>query len=270
MGTGERPAACTGEFLQLFGAKQGQVDRALAIPELAHVVVFPLAIQAGHPAPTEQHVAGGLYGTLALDDALAVLLEFALAQKAFEDRLLSLFHLQHQRVVLVGALHDDYPSARAHAADAYHLVGHIDWFVFAHKQLLVGVEGRAVLGQNRAHQPFDRLRVEMLGNEPRCLLLYQLSHGDDDGRIAHDAQLAIFDLSELADGSRVVLALGFGNRLIRLLPVLGVKIGCHLFAQLVHIEMLVPYVQVPHVGELRHALAVPSHACEHGGFALLL
>lgn len=57
----KRPAACLRKCPKLLGAEQRQVDRALAVPELAHVVILLLPVLAGQPAPTQQHVADRLH-----------------------------------------------------------------------------------------------------------------------------------------------------------------------------------------------------------------
>ena len=76
--------------------------------------------------PAEHHVARRLHQPLALDHALAVVGELALAEERLEHRRLRLLHLQEQRVLVVAADEEDDPRPGPDAADADDLAGGVD------------------------------------------------------------------------------------------------------------------------------------------------
>ena len=117
------------------------------------------AVGVGGLDPAEHDVAGGLREPLALDDALAVLGERALAQERLEHRRLRLLELQEQRIVVVAAEHQDDPGARAHAADADDLAGRVDVAIALEQPPPVGAQRPPV----RADEPVD----ERLDLRPR-------------------------------------------------------------------------------------------------------
>ena len=126
-------------------AHRREVDRRLPVPELPHVEVVLLAVEALAALPAEEDVAGRVRDPLAADDPLAVVLELARAQVGLEHRRLRLLRLQHERVLAVAADEQEYPRARADAADAHDLAGHVDEPVGAEEVPPVRVEAGGVL-----------------------------------------------------------------------------------------------------------------------------
>ena len=131
MGVGERPAAGLAEFAQAVGAYGVGLEAALAVPELADVVVVQLAVNVRGTEPAKEDVAGGLDGPLALHDALAIVAEAAGAHVLFQGGGTSLLDLQDQRVGGVLADEHDHPAACADAADAHDLAGNVHDLVAA-------------------------------------------------------------------------------------------------------------------------------------------
>ncbi len=75
------------------------LDRPLAVPQLAHVIVARPAILRHETRPAEQHVSRILNQLLPLNHTLTVRGVRRAADEPFEDRLVGLLHLQHQRIV---------------------------------------------------------------------------------------------------------------------------------------------------------------------------
>ena len=266
----ERPAADLCELRQLLRAERRKVDRTLPVPELADVIVLVLAVEALQRAPPKQHVARGLHRALAGDHAVPVVRISALPHEALEHRLLRFLDLQHERVVLVRPLKHEDPGARTHRPHAHDLVGDVHGRVFADEPSLVGLQGRAILRQNVGHHGLEPVRVEVV-DQPFVLGVgHKVAQGHDKGRVADDAQLAVHDFRQLPGRAHAVFALGFVDDLRRRLRGLRVEDLCILVIGFVDIEVGIPHVEMPHLGEPRHGLAVGAHARAHGLLALLL
>lgn len=67
----ERPCTEACGVLEALWVERGKVDRPLAVPELAHVVVARGAVDRRGRGPSQQEVARGLHEALALHHALA-------------------------------------------------------------------------------------------------------------------------------------------------------------------------------------------------------
>ena len=99
---------------------------ALRVPELADVEVALDVVDAFDADEAEHDVARGLGQALALDDALAVVCELALAEERLEHRRLRLLELEEERVVVVAAEQQHDARPRADAADADDLARGVD------------------------------------------------------------------------------------------------------------------------------------------------
>ena len=96
-----------------------------------------------------------LHHPLALDDALPVLLELALAEERLEHRGLRLLELEEQRVAVVAAEQEHDPGAGADASDADDLAGGVD--------VAVALEQLApVVRQRRAGRCGSCRRIDVL------------------------------------------------------------------------------------------------------------
>jgi hypothetical protein len=121
--------------------------------------------------PAEHRVTCRLHQPLALDDALAVVAELALAEERLEHRCLCLLHLQEQRVLPVAAEEEDDESPSPDAADADDLAGGIDEPEPLEEMTAVPGQGLPVLvheyrvpeGWSPARSEIRRLRV---GRDP--------------------------------------------------------------------------------------------------------
>src|SRR4029077_18665986 len=99
------------------------IGRALHVTQLAPVVVAVVSRVSG---PAEVYVAGGLHHPLAHHHPLAVLPVRALAHAWLQDRSDRLFDLQEEGIMRVTPLKQNDERLTADAANADHLVGHVD------------------------------------------------------------------------------------------------------------------------------------------------
>ena len=121
----ERPRTEACGVLETLWVERGKVDRSLAVPELAHVVVARRAVDRRGRGPSQQEVARGLHEALALHHALTVRCKVARTPIELHDGLLSLFDLQDQWIVIVASGEQGDPGTSAHRAHAHDLACHI-------------------------------------------------------------------------------------------------------------------------------------------------
>ena len=266
VGVGERPAASAGKRRQTRCVDADEVDRALAIPQLADVVVLGPAALIGEAAPTQQHIACCLHRALPLDDALAMLRAGALAAEALEHRFLGFLDLQDQGVVAVSALHHHDERTRPHAPDTHDLMGDVDAPVELDEAALVRRERALVFGECEFH---ELLHVDALEELRLALALRDVAQGDDDGRVADDAQFAVDHFRELGDGAGAVLRLRLGDRLARFLQVALRCLSGKRGEQRIDVGVRIPHVEVPHPCERRHRFAVAARTRENRRLAVL-
>ena len=146
------------------------------------------------PDPAEHHVARGLHQPLALDHALAVVRELALAEERLEHRRLRLLHLQEQRVVVVAAEEEDDPRPRADAADADDLAGGVDEAEPLEQVAAVALQRPPVRADDAPRRPRTRSSPSASSRDR-----------DDQRRVADDPRLAVDDLGELRERREAVL-----------------------------------------------------------------
>ena len=196
MRLGQRPAAELGVLDHRARLHRLDQGRALRVPELAQVEVALDAVDPGRVQPAEHDVARSLHQPLALDHALAVVGELALAEERLEHRGLRLLRLQEQRVVAVAAEHQDDPGAGADAADADDLAGGVDEAEPLEQATAVAGEGAPVLA-DQVPEPILDVRG-LLGAD-------KLGDRDDQRRIADDPRLAVDHLGQLGERLQAVL-----------------------------------------------------------------
>jgi hypothetical protein len=125
------------------------------VAQLPQVEVADLPVEAGQPVPTEENVAGGLHQALPGDNALAAVGVLAFADEPFQHRFLSFFRLQEQRVLVVPPEHEQNPGARANAADADDLPGHVGVVEVLQQVPPVGLKGAPVAPDDAPDLPLD-------------------------------------------------------------------------------------------------------------------
>ena len=228
------------------------VERPLAVPELAHVEVVGLAVEPGHAVPAEQDVADRLHQPLALDHAPPGVAEPAAPDEALQHGGLRLLGLQEQRVALVAAEEQQDPGAGADAADADDLARHVAVAVEV-------VRGPPVFRQ--------RLPVVAEGllhgvREARPLVaLEQFPGRHEQRRVAAQPRLALHLGGEAGERAEVVLHL-------RARHVLGHPLGVlapqrrDVAPDEVGVEPRVPELDGALLGHLQHRLAVGAHAVQ--------
>ena len=153
MCSGQRPAADAPIDRQPLRRQVVDVDRALAVPELADVEVSLLIVKPERRKPAEEDVAGCLHQPLALDHPLTVVFELALADVGLEHRRLGLLGLQEKRILPVATHHQDHPGAGPDASDPDHLAGHFDESVAVEDVAAITLEAFAVAAEQLPH-PF--------------------------------------------------------------------------------------------------------------------
>src|SRR3954447_12099496 len=82
---GERPPADPAVGHQVLRPHRADVERALAVVQLADVDVSPAALDAGHPVPPQEGVAGLLHESLTGHHTLALVAERRVVEEPFED-----------------------------------------------------------------------------------------------------------------------------------------------------------------------------------------
>ena len=132
--------------------------------------------------PAEHRVARRLHQPLALDDALAVVAELALAEERLEHRRLRLLHLQEERIVVVAAEEEQDEGPGPDAADADDLAGGIDEPEPLEQMAAVARQGLPVLADDVP-----------AGLQGLLAALEELRHRDDQRRVAGDPRLAVDD-----------------------------------------------------------------------------
>ena len=111
----------------------------------------------------------------------------------------------------------------------------------------------------------DRLLEAVLGD----LLLGDVAHRHDDGRIAHNSELPVHDLRELLDRAGAVLALCLAERL---LEGLALRLAAHFLGkglQMVCVCLGIPDLEIAHLGKLCHCLVIGVHTGTYGLVGLL-
>ena len=126
----------------------------------------------------------------------------ALADEAFQHRLLGFLGLQEQRVLAVPPEQQQDPGAGADAADADDLPGHVDELELLQQMPPVGLQGPPV-GPDQAAQ----LRLDLTALPA---LRQQVLDRDDQRRVGDDPPLAVDLVGEL--GERLHAVAGPGLR----------------------------------------------------------
>ena len=238
--------ALVGEVLDL--------DRGLAVPELAHVEVPVLAVERRQVVPAEQVVARGLHQPLPLDDPVSLALVRRRTRVRGEHRRLGLLQLEQQRVARVPALHQHDPGAGPDAADPHDLAGQRDEPVALHQHAALRRQAGAVLVQ----EGLDDLDVAL-----PCLADQHLLGGHQHRRVRDELRLAVHDVQVPLERVQVVAAQRLLEPLLRLLGAGPVGQGPEPLLQVRRRHACVPDVQVAHLGELEHGLAVRLHGRHH-------
>ena len=260
MGSGKRPAADAAVYLQPLRRQVLDVDRSLAVPELAYVEVSLLVVDPIRRQPPQENVARGLHQPLALDHPLAVVFELALADVGLEHRGLGLLGLQEERVLSVAAHHQRHPGPRPDAAYPDHLAGHLDEPEAVEEVAAIALETLAVTAEH-LEDPLLELVGLILGDE--------LRGRDQQRRIADDPWLAIDHPDEAIEGLHAVLLFGLRHGLVRRLHLLVLGDLGQVGEDGVDVEARVPDVEVVHRGELAHRLTVGADRAEDRGASLL-
>src|SRR5262249_26306610 len=146
------------------------------------------AVEPGDALPAEQDVARRLHQALALDDALAVLVELALAEERLEHRGLRLLELEEQRVALVATEHEYEPGARPDAAHPVDLARGVDVPEPLEQLPAVARQCAAVGAEDHPRRLLD---LVALGRGREIL------DRDDQRRVGDDPRLAVDDRDEL-------------------------------------------------------------------------
>ena len=243
----QAPCAHAAQVRQSQRVQTIDVDRALAAPELAHVIVARPAVLRHETRPAEQHVGGGMDQLLPLHHTLAMRRIRRAADEPFEDRLVGLLHLQHQRVVK--------PPSGAGGVMKPETVQHIT-------PVLVQALPVAVIQC-----------VQPLPQHPEIRIVLQLADRHQLRRLRAEPQplLAAVKIGELR--GRMV---GFTHRRAqRGVAQRAVALAVHrafvMVERRLHVEMVVPDVEEVHLRELADMGAVRVHAaCDRVAPVLLL
>jgi hypothetical protein len=241
--------------------RQGiDIDRPLAIPQLANVEVPLAAVEPECREPAEEDVARGLHQPLSLDHALAMSFERARPRVWLQHRSRGLLRLHEQRVLSVAAHHQHDPGMRPDTSDADDLPGQVDESVAVEQVLAIALEAVAIAAKYLAH-PVPEVQALIPGEE--------LAHGDDQRRIADDPRLAVFHSDQAIEGLQAVLLLRLRDALPRSLEIPGAGDLGQFGQQQIDVEARVPDVEVAHPGELPHCLAVRADGGEDRGAGVL-
>jgi hypothetical protein len=149
---GQGPAADFGVDLEPRRGQLLDLDRALPVPELAHVEVTVAAVEADRHAPAEEDVPGRLHQPLAFDHAAPVVAVAARPGVGLEHRGFGLLRLQEERVFVVAPGQQDHPGAGADAPHPDHLAGEPAEVEAVEQVLAVAGQGRAVGGEHVAQR----------------------------------------------------------------------------------------------------------------------
>ena len=163
------------------------------------------AVEVLGAQPAEHDVGGGLGQALALDDALAVVVELACAEERLQDRCLSLLELEEQRVLVVASHHQRDPRAGADAADADDLARRVDVAEPFQQPPPIARERLAIGAHDRPHRLLQL--VVQLGRD-------ELVDRHDARWVVADPQLAVHDLGQLAERSQASLGARLGEVLL--------------------------------------------------------
>src|SRR4051794_29272648 len=243
---GQRPAARAGVDDEPAWRDSTEIERRLPVPELAHVEVALLLVEAALVAdPAEEDVARGLHRPLAFDDALAVVCERAPAEVRLEHGRPCLLDLQEERIAVVATEHQHDPAPRAHTADADHLACQVD--------VAERLEQLATVPLQRA--PVDAHELSHLVLDVAAAV-GELADRDDQRRGRDDLDLAVDLLRQPRQGAEAVLRLRLLAPARERASLFDAVLRAELRLELPRVDPRVPEVEVPHCRELAHRLAV--------------
>ena len=153
---------------------------------------------------SQENVACRLHQVLAGHHSRPMVGVTALADELLEHGRLRLFGLEEQRVLVAQAHQKQDPRAGTNAPHTHHLAGDLHELELLEEVAAIGLETSSVA----AHE-----LVERIAERVAHLLGEQVLDGHEEGRIADDAESAVDDTGELAEGLQTVPSLGLGHRL---------------------------------------------------------
>ena len=134
-------------------------NQAFLVPELAHVEVALDRVRPFGRDPAQKDVAGRLSKALALDDALAVMLELRRRGVGLEHRGPRLLDLKKQGVPLVTSDEQGDPGAGAHAPRHRDLAGCVNERVGVEDVAALVLERRAIAADHVAQASLGSLQL---------------------------------------------------------------------------------------------------------------
>jgi hypothetical protein len=243
----QRPAAGRAVVREPVREDGLDVERDLPVAQLPHVEVPRSAVDPG-ANPAEKDVARSLHEPLPVDDALPVIRETACANQRLEDRRLGFLHLEEQRVALVAAEHEQRPAPCADATDADDLSSDV--------AIAEPLEQHAAIG-------CERVSIASICGADRRLgtLVMELGERHDQRRLGNEARV----VGQGRERTPAVVRLRLDDRPLQRLCELRVARVPQPANDRLRIETRVPHVEVAHLGEPRHRLAIrldgPDDGC---------
>jgi hypothetical protein len=235
-------------------------QRVLPVAQLADVEVAGAAVRTGGPLPAEEDVAGRLGQPLPGHHPLPLVRELAGPGEPAQHRLLRFLHLQEQRVLRIPAEQQDDPAAGAHAADPYHLAGHVGELELPEQRPPVRLQAAPVRT--------DQCPESSFGIDTAQLLRDQIGDRDDQRRVGHDPGPAVDPAGELAEFLPAVPGAGLGHGPLQRPPLAAAHLVLEVAHDRVRVGVRVPDVQVALPGEPAHRLPVLADRRQHDRGAL--
>ena len=158
----QRPCAHARQIAQSRSVEIVDINRTLAIPQLAHVIVARSAILGHKARPTQQHIGRILNQLLPLNHAPTVRGVRRRAAVMLEHGIRGLLHLNHHRIVDITRDPHRRPRALAHRAHAHHLAGRVLIAQMIEHPTAIVVQGMPVALEQRVYTCLQRIQVGVI------------------------------------------------------------------------------------------------------------